>query len=174
MARKIGVKSDTDLDRLLKKVVAEAKTAQISSAPQASTSSSSKDVASAPIVEDAAAENEKKDAAYKEEEAAAAKKVTPAEKGKETVLWMRQRLQRRPRMSTGSKPILTSKMHLPPLAKSHSPLRWEGLTSWLPSLMTPIRKCQMQHRQRSFTPALKARGRGGPHHKELQRSVPSR
>ena len=82
VARKVGVKSDAELDQLVKKVIAEAKTTQITSAPPASTCSSSKDVTSAANEEDVAATNEEEAAAYKEEAAAAAaKKITPATKG---------------------------------------------------------------------------------------------
>ena len=112
MARKIGVKSDTKLDHLLKKVVAEAKTVPIPTA-QASTSSSSRDVASAAIVEDDAAEKEEEAAADEEEAAAAARKVTPAD----DVNWQQA-----------------------DFGFEDAPAPWRELTLWLPSQTTPTRR----------------------------------
>ena len=57
------MKSDSELDHLLKKVVAQAEAEPINPAPQASTSCSSKDVSPATIVEDVAAEKEEERAA---------------------------------------------------------------------------------------------------------------
>ena len=76
VACKIGIKSDTELDHLLKKVVEEAKSLPVTSS-SAAASTSSKDVISSVIKEDITAEKSaEQEAGDKAEEEAAAKKVT--------------------------------------------------------------------------------------------------